>query len=111
MSKLKMTIVRVIEDSGHIEVMWNDDPTLHWTYEIPLDAAGRPLEGEPLMRALVQNAHPEIARQRARSKADFQRLKPLEGEAFEVGPIFDEIDELLSEDPVEALVTVPDVVA
>lgn len=96
---IKVTAVN--KPHGTLTVMWNEDPELEWNYNIPFDDAGKPLEGDELLRYLIVVAYDHIRsvyegreEQKKRDKADFKRHDGLLRKKFDLKEMVDEFERI-----------------
>lgn len=97
----KIQIMAVNKPNGTMTVLWDDDPGMEWNYNIPLDAKGRPLFGDDLLRWLVAEAYDSVKfvlKQREekvrREAADFSAFDSLRRARIDVSDKVVEFEEL-----------------
>ncbi len=98
-----MTIIAVNNPVGTITVRWNDDPTLEWNHEIPIDDnTGMPVNESDLKRVLVASVYNTIIEKEKREirSPDYTVFDNLLNKTFDVQVEFDEYKLIKDAQPV-----------
>lgn len=100
MKQLRVTAVN--KPNGTITVMWDGDESLEWNFNIPIDdVTGEPMEGDDLLRHLINESYDTIASirkgradQLKRDKTDFKKHGKLFHQYFNVEEMVREFEEI-----------------
>ena len=96
-----LQVMAVNKPKGTITVMWNDDPEMEWNHLIPTDDNDVPLEGDQMLKALINDAYESVrsvylkrVEKEVRDLTDFSQFDGLKRKTFSVKAMVEEYESI-----------------
>lgn len=99
-SKIKVTAVNM--PKGTMTIMFDNDPTMEWNYNIPFDELGNPIQGDELLRYIVAQSYQNIsllkqarAEMALRESTNYDAFESMRRQEYDLSELVREYEQLI----------------